>query len=123
MGKKFIQQVCGIFFLGISVDSTLLCTISAIKSQYVNSTEEKMKQKQQLLDYIVNQEDAIITYRRSGMKLAVHSDASYLRNPKVRSRSGGHFFLSNEATIPKNNGAILNIAYIIKHIMTLATED
>ena len=56
------------------------------------------------------------------MKLAVHSYASYLREPKARSQSGGHFFLSNEATIPQNNGAILNISHIIKHGMTSATE-
>ena len=56
------------------------------------------------------------------MKLVVHSDASYLSEPKARSRSGGHFFLSNEATIPQNNGTILNTAHIIKHVMTSATE-
>ena len=56
------------------------------------------------------------------MKLAVHSDASYLRYPKSRRRVGGHFFLSNEATIPQKNGAILNISHISKHVMTSATE-
>ena len=68
------------------------------------------------------QEDAIITYSQSYMKLAVHSDASYLSDPKARSLAGGHLFLSKKATIPQNNGAILNIAHIIKHVMTLATE-
>jgi hypothetical protein len=48
------------------------------------------------------------------MKLAVHSNASYLGEIKEHSRAGGHFFLSNEATIPTNNGAVLNIAHIIK---------
>ena len=56
------------------------------------------------------------------MKLAVHSDASYLSEPKSRSRVGGNFFLSNKATIPKNNGVILNIANKIKNVMTSATE-
>eukprot|EP01082_Thalassiosira_pseudonana_P012157 g10896.t1 g10896 contig40:58240-58788(+) len=56
------------------------------------------------------------------MKLAVHSDASYLSEPKARSRAGGHFFLSNGANIPQNNGVILNIAHIIKHVMSSATE-
>ena len=57
------------------------------------------------------------------MNLALHSNASYLRKSKVRNRAGGHFFLSNEATIPQNNGAVLNIAHIIKHVMTSATES
>ena len=30
--------------------------------------------------------------------------------------------MSNESTIPHNNGALLNIAHIIKHVMTSATE-
>ena len=56
------------------------------------------------------------------MILAVHSDASYLSEPKARSRAGGHFFLSTSANVPPNNGAILNIAHIIKHVMSSATE-
>jgi hypothetical protein len=56
------------------------------------------------------------------MILAVHSDASYLSEPKARSRAGGHFFLSTNAKIPPNNGAILNIAHIIKHVMSSAIE-
>ena len=57
------------------------------------------------------------------MKLSVHSDASYFSKAKARSQSGGHLFLSNESTIPQNNGAIFNIAYIIKQVMTSATES
>ena len=109
-------------FLGRAVDSKLLFPISAITSQSVNPTKEIIKYIQRLLYYIPTQEDAIITYSRSDMKLAVHSDASYLSDPKVRIRSGSHFFLSNEATIPQNNGTILNIGHIIKHVMTLAKE-
>ena len=56
------------------------------------------------------------------MILAGHSNASYLCEPKARSRAGGHFFLSTNADIPPNNGAILNIAHIIKHVMSSATE-
>ena len=74
-----------------------------------------MKQTLQLLDYLA-------THDASDMKLAVHSDASYLSESKARSQAGGHFFLSNGADIPANNGAILNITHIIKHVMTSATE-
>ena len=56
------------------------------------------------------------------MKLVAHSDASYLSKPKACSRAGGHFFLSRDSTIPQNNGAVLNIAHIINHVMSLATE-
>ena len=81
-----------------------------------------MKQTQQLLDYLATQEEAVLTYNASEMKLAVHSNASYLSEPKARSRAGGHFFLSNNSAIPPNNGAVLNIAHIIKHVMTSATK-
>ena len=75
-----------------------------------------MKQTQQLLDYIATQEEAVITYNASDMKLAAHSNASYLSEPQARSPTGGHFSLSNESTIPQNNEAVVNIAHIIKNL-------
>ena len=110
-------------FLGRAVNSTLLCPISAIAFQSADLTKEKMKQTQQLLYYIATQEDAIITYRSSNIKLAFHSDSSYLSEPKARSRAGSPFFLSNKATIPQNNGETLIIAHIIKHVLTSAAES
>ena len=71
---------------------------------------------------MATQEEAVLTYNTSNMKLAVRSDASYLSEPKARSRVGGHFFLSGDTTTPGNNGAVLNIAHIIKHVMSSATE-
>jgi hypothetical protein len=56
------------------------------------------------------------------MFLAVHSNASYLSKPKARSRAGGHFFLSSNTQLPAKNGAILNIAHVIKNVMSSATE-
>ena len=82
-----------------------------------------MQQTEKLLDYLATQEEAVIRYNASNMKLAVHSDASYLSEPQARSRAEGHFFLSNEANVPQNNGAVLNIAHIIKHVMTSAKES
>ena len=81
-----------------------------------------MRHTQQLLDYLATQEDAVLTYNASNMILAVHSDASYLSKPKARSRAGGHFFLSSDTPIPPNNGAVLNIAHIIKHVVSSAAE-
>ena len=117
--KKFIQQVCGKFlFYGRAVDSTVLTPISAIASQSAKPTETTYAQTKQLLDYLATQEDAILTYNKSDMVLAVHSDASYLCKPKARSRAGGHFFMSANTTNPPNNGAILNIAHVIKNVMS-----
>jgi hypothetical protein len=121
--KRFVQQVCGKFlFLGRAVDSTLLCLISAIASQSSKPTKDMMQQTLQLLDYLATQEDAVLSYHASNMVLAVHSNASYLSEPKACSRAGGHFFLLNDTTMPPNYGAVLNIAHIIKNVMSLATE-
>jgi hypothetical protein len=81
-----------------------------------------MAHTKQFLDYVATQEEAVLTYNASNMKLAAQSDASYLSEPKARSRAGGHFFLSSDSIVHHNNGAILNIAHIIKHVMTSATE-
>ena len=122
-GKRFIQQVCGKFlYYGRAVDSSILTAISAIASQQSNPTEETLAQTYQLLDYLATQEEAVITYSASDMTLAVHSDASYLNETNARSRAGGHFFLSNNNDVPTNNGAIFNIAHIIQHVMSSATE-
>ena len=43
-------------------------------------------------------------------------------NQKRAAERGDNFFLSDGAAVPGNNGAVLNIAHIIKHVMTSATE-
>jgi len=56
------------------------------------------------------------------MILAVHSNAEYLNEQNARSRAGGHHFLSEDVPLPPNNGAIHNIAEIIKAVMSSAAE-
>ena len=89
---------------------------------YKPNQKNTLKQTTQLLDYLNTEEDAIITFNASDMNLAVHSDSSYLSDPKAGSRAGGLFFLSNSADISPHNGAILNRAHIIKHVMSSTTE-
>ena len=50
-----------------------------------------MMQTKQLLNYFATQEEAVLTYNTIDMVLEVHSDASYLCEPKARSRASGHF--------------------------------
>ena len=56
------------------------------------------------------------------MVLTLHSNASYLSEPKARIRAGGHFFMSEDVADPPNNGAVLNTAQIIKAVMSSAAE-
>ncbi len=71
---------------------------------------------------MATQEEAILTYHASKMVLAIHSDASYLSEPKARSRAGGHMFMAGNEDIPFNNGAVLNISQIIRAVMSSAAE-
>jgi hypothetical protein len=46
-----------------------------------------------LLNYAATHPDGSIRFHASGMILHLHSNASYLSEPKARSRVGGIFFL------------------------------
>ena len=121
--QTLVQKVTGKFnWYGRAVDSTLLTALSALASQQSNPTVKTMERVKQFLDYAATQEPAVTTFRKSGMVLAIHSDAGYLNEPKARSRAGGHFFLSKDVEDPPNNGAIHNNAEIIKAVMSSAAE-
>jgi hypothetical protein len=81
-----------------------------------------MTRCKQFLDYAATHQDTILTYKSSDMVLVVHSDASYLSKSKACSQAGGHFFLSSDSEDPANNGAILNLAQLIKNVMSSAAE-
>jgi hypothetical protein len=113
--KKHIQKVNGKFiWYGRGVDGTILTPLSAIAVKQSNPTAHTTQQSQQLLDYLAMQEPAVHTYCKSEMVLAVHSDASYLNEEEARNQAGGHHFLSEDVPFPQNNGAIHNVAEIIK---------
>jgi hypothetical protein len=78
-GKKFIQEVTGVFlYLARAVNSTMLTTLSSLTSKQAAPTVRMMQKCLQFLDYAASQEDAIVTYRASNMRLAIHSDTLYL---------------------------------------------
>jgi hypothetical protein len=122
-GKKFIQEVTGVFlFLSRAVNGTMLTPLSSLASKQASPMELTMEKCLQFLDYAATQDNAILTYKASNMILAIHSNASYLSEPKAQSQAGGHMFMVGDNEIPINNGAILNISQIIKSVMSLATE-
>lgn len=111
-----------ILYLGRAINITLLISISILIYQQANSTERILQQTKQLLYYLALQEEAVLTYSAREIIVAVYSNAGYLNKTKARSRAEGHFFLSTNDDVPRNNGAILNIAYIIKHVISPATK-
>jgi hypothetical protein len=64
------------------------------------------------------------------MILDIPSDASYLSEPKARSRSGGHFFLSDRPAdldqpptkAPTPNGPLHTSSFILRNVMALAAQ-
>jgi hypothetical protein len=78
-----------------------------------------------LLDYAATHPDAAIRVHQSNMIQSIHSDASYLSEPKARSRVGGYFYLGNAnepADNPKPNGPVHVEARILKNVMAAASE-
>ena len=94
---KFIQQVTGTFqYYARAVDPTMLVALSAIAADQAKPTERTYEKTLYFLDYVASHPDAIVTYKKSNMVLAIHSDASYLTEARPRSRAGGHFYLGQE---------------------------
>jgi hypothetical protein len=121
--QKYIRQVIGVLlYYSRAVDSTLLVALSSLTSVQSAPTAFTLELVKWLLDYAVTQPDAILTYEKSDMILAIHSDASYLSEAEARSRVGGHFFCSSDTKDPPNNSAILNISKILNAVMSSAAE-
>jgi hypothetical protein len=117
--------VTGTFlFYARAVDPTMVTALSSIATEQANPIARTMEKCKQFLDYATMQDEEVITYRASDMKLAIHSDAScsYLGEPKAWSRAGGHYFCSEDVTDPADNGAVLTVATIIKQVMSSAAE-
>ena len=77
----------------------------------------------QFLDYCSTHPDSKVRYIASDMTLALHSDASHLSEPHSKSRAGGHFYLTKNNSNDINNGAILTLSKIIKHVIGSASES
>ena len=74
---KLVQHVCGTFlYYAISIDNTILPTLSNISSEKSKATTNTAKQVAKLLNYLTSNPQAEIQYRASGMQLDIHSDAS-----------------------------------------------
>lgn len=123
---KRIQKIIGsLLYYARAVDSTILMTVNYIASQQSKATQATETKINQLLNYVATHPNASITYRKSDMKLVVHSDASYLSAPGARSRAGGYFFLSDNNNADHKhplNAPIHVECRIMKNVLSSATE-
>ncbi|KAL7486065.1 hypothetical protein ACHAW6_011664, partial [Cyclotella cf. meneghiniana] len=121
--QQHIQKVNGKFlWYNRAVDPTTLVPLGALASQQSKPTQNTLEKTQHFLDYMATQEPAVLTYCKSDMILAIHSDAGYLNNNKARSMAGGHHFLWEDVPFPPNNGAIHNVAKIVEAVTSSAAE-
>ena len=70
----------------------MLVSLGSLAYAQATSTEVTAASLTRLLNYAATHPDAILRYNASDMILHIHSDASYLSEPKARSCIGGPFF-------------------------------
>ena len=121
---KHVQKIVGtLLYYERTVDNTLLTALSAIAARQSNGTQAVADACHQLLDYVATHPDAGIRYHTCDMILAVLTDASYLSEIGGKSRAAGHFYLTNRNDEDFNNGAILTLSSIIKHVMSSSSAS
>eukprot|EP00957_Ditylum_brightwellii_P175808 13386943-Ditylum_brightwellii.AAC.1 len=96
----------------------VLGTIAAVQNQGTQNTADAIKN---LLDYCASHLDAVIQYCSSNMILRVHSNASYVLEPKEQNRAGGYFYLGDHQP-QQTNRPILVLSQILRNVMALAAE-
>ena len=122
-GIKRIQKAVGTFaWYSRATDPIMAKTLSSIAGRQAKATEKLKEELNQFLDYCSTHPDARVRYVASDMILALHSDASHLSEPKSKSRAAGHFYLTRNNNKDMNNGTILTLSKIIKHVVGSASE-
>jgi hypothetical protein len=77
------------------------------------------------LDYCSTHPGSSIRCDASDMQLKIHSDASYLSEPKAKSRIGVYFYLGNKtnsSTKPLSNGPLLFHTTVLKHVVSSVAD-
>ena len=103
----------------------MLVALGTLSSAQTQGTEATMDAAIQLLNYAASNPDAVVRFYASGMILYIHSDASYLSEPKARSRVGGFFYLGNKNepnNNPHPNRPVHIESRIMKNVMSSAAE-
>jgi hypothetical protein len=124
---KSIQEVIGTFLWysgAVDSSSTMLVVLSAIAADQ-NKAKEKMKAAvNQFLHYVAMNPNAIMQSHKSNMQLRIHSDASYLNEPKACSQIRGHFYLGNNMNeTDVHNGAIHSNTTMSDMVISSAVES
>jgi hypothetical protein len=126
--KLYLQTAVGIFrWWADAVCPILLPTLSKLGTCQSSPTTKAMDHLHRTLNYLAHHPDSSITYHPSNMQLEAHSDASYLSEPKSRSRVACFFTCGTPTYHGIDapyviNGAITIICAIIQHVVNSVAE-
>ena len=121
-GVKWLQSLVGKFqYYSRALDCTLFAPINMIAAIQNHPTENVLQRAHRFIQCAATYPDAMLVYHASDMQLRVSSDASYLSEPKSRSRAGGVHYLSNHND-DLINGAIEVMSQVIKSVVSGAME-
>jgi hypothetical protein len=96
-----------------------------LASQLSTATTTTLKDVSHIGDYCSTQPESKIRYFASDMQLKIHSDASYLSEPKPKSIIGYYFYLGNNTDSrlqPLSNGPLLCHTRVLKHVASSVAE-
>ena len=108
----------------------MLPVLNTLIEQQLSPTKNTEAAINHFQDYAATNPSVNIQYKSSDMILHIDSDASYLSEPRARSRTGGTYYLSSLPTDPKKspnlpppaNGPIHTECRILKHVVASADE-
>lgn len=89
-------------------------SLGTIAADQAAPTEKTYEKTLYFIDYVSSHPEAILTFKRSSMVLAIHSDASSLMEPKSRNMAGRPFYLRNKEEEEPNNGLINNVTQLVR---------
>ncbi len=123
--KQVQKFVSSILYYARAVDMTVLMALSSITSEQAKGMERTLEKAYQVLDYLASHPDAVVRFQASNMVLNIHLDASYLSEPKARSRACDHFFMGfvpRDGKPIKLNGAFHTLCLILRCVVASAAK-
>ena len=123
--QTFLCKAVGIFRYYVdAVDFVLIKPMALLAKEQSNPTEATMERLNRFLNYIAQNQQAVLSYRPSDMQLVIHSDASHHSEPAAQSRAGGYFTLGNPIYTGPSDPYSLNgpIKVISKRLPTVTSS-
>ena len=103
----------------------MLMALSTIASEQTKGMKRTLEKAYQVLDYLATHPNVVVRFQASDMVMNIHLDASYLSEPKARSRACDHFFMGallKDGEPIKLNCAFHTLCSILRFVVASAVE-